>query len=91
MVNQLTQKFQFSRCAQQTIASVDAQFLANAFQHSIYFRLEICRIVDDVKVRMPNPGSGRFVIQVSGQINSFRPASVILLAAKEESNYRTDK
>lgn len=36
------EKFEFTRCAQQAIASVDAQLLADAFNHTIDFGFKIC-------------------------------------------------
>lgn len=74
----LTQEFQLPRCTQQAIASVDAQFLAHTFQHSIDFCFEICGIVDDIEIWVSNPSGGRFIVQFTSQVNTFRPTSVFL-------------
>jgi len=65
------EELELPRGAQQTIAGVDAQLLADALNHPIDFRLEISGVVDDVKVGMSDPGGCRTVVQVTGQVNAF--------------------
>lgn len=73
-----TQKFQLPWCSQQTITSIDAQFLTYAFQHPVDFRFEIRWIVNHIKIWMTNPSCSWFIVQISSQFNTFRTACMFL-------------
>lgn len=64
--------FELARCAQQAIACVEPELLANTLDHAVDFRFKIRRVVDDIKIGMANPGSSCFVIQVASMFDAFR-------------------
>lgn len=62
----------------EAVAGVDADPLADASDEPIDLFIEIRGIIDHVKVRVPDPGGRRFVVQFSGKSDAFRAADVLL-------------
>lgn len=62
----------------ESVAGVDADFLADTRDEAVHFLIEVSGIVNDVEVRVANPCGGRVVVQLSRQLHSFRSASMIL-------------
>lgn len=64
--------FELARSAQQAIAGIEAELLANALDHTVDFRFEIRRVVDDIEIGMADPGGSCFVVQVASMFDAFR-------------------
>lgn len=77
-----TQIFQFAGCGLQTVANVDAQFLAHRLNHAVHLGLEVGGVVNDIEVGMAHPGSCRLVVEFPGQIDALRAAGMVLQRIK---------
>ena len=62
----------------QTIARVDAELLAHAFDHTADLALEVLRVVDHVEVGMAYPRRGGLVVEVASQLDALGAARVVL-------------
>lgn len=62
----------------QSVSGVDAQFLAHALDHPTDFGLEILRVVDDVEVRVANPGGGGLVVELARKFDTLGATRVFL-------------
>lgn len=72
------EELEFTRCAQQAVTRVNAQFLANTLNHTIDFGFEIRRVVDHVEIGMTDPGGCSSIVQLTCMINTFRATRVFL-------------
>lgn len=55
----------------ESVASIDAYFLAHAGDEAVHLLVEVCGVVDDVEVGVSDPGGGRVVVKFSGQLHAF--------------------
>lgn len=62
----------------QPVAGVDAQFLAHALDHPTDFRLEILRIVDNIEVRVADPGGSGLVVELASEFDTLGATRVFL-------------
>lgn len=72
----------------EAVAGVDADLLADARDEPVHLLVEVCGVVDDVEVRVPDPGRGRVVVQLARQFHALGPACVVLQQYTSNFNYQ---
>ncbi len=72
------EELEFLGCLEQTIASIDAQFLAHTFNHSVDFWFKVACVIDHIKVWVTDPSRSAFVVQFTGQSNALSASRMIL-------------
>lgn len=76
------EELDFTAAGAQPVADIDAQLLTHALDHTADFRFEILRVIDHVEVRMTDPGSRGFVVELASDLDAFRATRVILSGIK---------
>lgn len=62
----------------QSVAGVDAQFLTHALDHPTDLSFEILRIIDNVEIRMADPGGRGFVVELASEFDALGTTCVLL-------------